>query len=75
MPEPDLSNDDISTLSKITENDSALGLPPSRPYRQPSVEVLLEQGLIERTDDRRQYRATKAGLDFLSMRGAGLNEA
>ena len=50
------------------------GLPTARDY---DLETLLRKGYVEAADDQSvsPYRLTAKGTEFISKRGAGLNEA
>lgn len=71
-----LSNDDIAALAKIAECQPA-GHADCGVKNDDSIQNLLSANFIEVSDepDEPAYRLTRQGQDFLTGRGAGLNEA
>jgi hypothetical protein len=73
MPD-ELSADQISLLCNITDEARALADPQDLTS---DLAILLSEGYVEAADDQSvsPYRLTAKGSAFLSVRGAGLNEA
>jgi hypothetical protein len=69
-----LSNDDIATLTEIAQNEAAPSA-PAKAYRPASIAELLAAGFIESSGGAGRYKTTRQGQDFMSSRGASLNEA
>ncbi len=73
-----LSNDDVAMLFALAERQAAGAVADAEPKRQASIRKLLSCQYIEPAGDDPEapdYRLTRAGEDFLTARGAGLNEA
>jgi hypothetical protein len=72
MPD-ELTADQISLLCEVGEFD----LSTLRPDRKNDLEWLRSEGWIEPAHGHpaSSFQLTRKGLDFLSKRGAGLNEA
>lgn len=66
-----LSRSQIELLAEIGERD----LPNLAGDKRHCLERLLSEGYVERLDSPSRFRLTVKGTDFLSERGAGLNEA
>jgi hypothetical protein len=67
----DLTDDQISLLCSIGEFDPE----KQAEEKRRDLEKLISGGFIERAGNRRAYKLTAKGAEFLGQRGAGLNEA
>ena len=74
MPD-ELSDDQISLLCNI--GDKARSTPGPQDTMRSDLEMLLTKGYVEAADDQSvsPYRLTAKGMELISKRGAGLNEA
>jgi hypothetical protein len=69
MPD-DLTDDQIALLCAIGELDTE-----KQNDKLGDLEKLVAGGFVEKAGNRRAYKLTAKGNEFLGQRGAGLNEA